>query len=142
MAIRRSDMELIVWSPSFSVGIAKLDEQHKKIIAMINLLRSKPEVDVRSETVSELLTRLTNYASGHFTTEEQLLVEYGYPELATHKEAHKAYRMKVVALCQDTMDRNASVPEELLRFLGDWWVNHILGADMKYSSFLMERGVA
>ena len=134
-------MEKIVWNQSFSVGVARLDEQHKKIINMINLLRSKPEVDVRSEMVSELLTRLTKYASDHFATEEQLLVEYGYPEVAVHKEAHRAYRMKVVALCQDTMDLNASVPEELLRFLGDWWVNHILGADMRYSSFLMERGV-
>ena len=134
-------MEKIVWNQSFSVGVARLDEQHKKIINMINLLRSKPEVDVRSETVSELLTRLTRYASDHFATEEQLLVEYGYPEVAAHKEAHRAYRMKVVALCQDTMDHNAAVPDELLRFLGDWWVNHILGADMRYSSLLMERGV-
>ena len=140
-AIRGSDMEKIVWNPSFSVGVARLDEQHKNIINMINLLRSRPEVDVRSETVSELLTRLTRYASDHFATEEQLLVEYGYPELTEHKEAHTAYRVKLVALCQDTMYHNASVPDELLRFLGDWWVNHILGADMRYSAFLTERGV-
>lgn len=135
-------MESIVWDPSFSVGVAKLDAQHKKIIDIINLLRSKPDVDVRSETVSELLTRLTSYASDHFATEEQLLVEHGYPEAATHRLAHKAYRRKVVALCKDTMDHNASVPEELLRFLGEWWVNHILGDDMKYRSFLMDRGLS
>jgi hemerythrin-like metal-binding protein len=138
---RRSNMQSIIWDPSFSVGVAKLDAQHKKIIDIINLLRSTPDVDVRSETVSELLTRLRNYASDHFATEEQLLVEHGYPELVTHKEAHKAYRRKVMALCEDTMDQNASVPEELLRFLGDWWVNHILGDDMRYRSFLMQRGL-
>jgi hemerythrin-like metal-binding protein len=134
-------MELIVWSQSFSVGIAKMDEQHKKIIGMINMLRSKPEVDVRSETVSELLTRLTNYASDHFVLEEQLLVKHGYPELAAQKGAHTTYRTKIAILCQDTIYHSASVPDELLRFLGDWWVDHILGADMRYSSFLIERGV-
>lgn len=134
-------MELIVWSPSFSVGIAKLDGQHMKIIGMINLLRSKPGVDVRSETVSELLTRLMNYANDHFVAEEQLLIKHGYPELTEHKEAHTAYRVKVATLCRDTMYHNASVPDELLLFLGDWWVNHILGADMRYSVFLIERGV-
>jgi hemerythrin len=134
-------MESIVWDPSFSVGVAKLDAQHKKIIDIINLLRSKSDVDVRSETVSELLTKLTSHASDHFATEEQLLVEHGYPEVATHKEAHKAYRRKVAVLCQETMVHNASVPEELLRLLDDWWVNHILVDDMRYRPFLMEQGL-
>ena len=134
-------MEKIDWNPSFSVGVEVLDKQHKQIIDMINLLRSNFKVDVHSETVSELLTRLTNYASDHFATEEQLLEKYRYPELTVQKEAHKAYRMKVIALAENTLSHKASVPEELLQFLGDWWVNHILKTDMRYRPFFMERGV-
>ncbi len=134
-------MEKIDWNPSFSVGVALLDEQHKQIISMINLLFSDSEATVRSETISELLTRMTKYANDHFKTEEGLLEKYRYPELFDQKEKHTTYCLKVLALCQDTMDHKASVPEELLQYLVEWWVNHILKIDMKYRSFFMERSV-
>jgi hemerythrin-like metal-binding protein len=134
-------MERIDWNPSFSVGVKALDEEHERIVRMINLLISDPGATVRSETISELLDRLTKYASDHFRTEEQFLEEYGYPDLAGHKEEHKAYRIKMVALCQATTRHEESVPAELLKFIGDWWKNHILEADMKYRPFLTERGV-
>ncbi len=134
-------MDKIDWNPSFSVGVALLDEQHKQIISMINLLFSDSEATVRSETISELLTRMTKYANDHFKTEEGLLEKNGYPQLFAHKEVHKTYRLKVLALCQETMDHKASVPEGLLQYLMEWWVNHILKTDMKYRSFFMERGV-
>jgi hemerythrin len=134
-------MEKIDWNPSFSVGVKLFDEQHKQIVDMTNLLISAPETTVRSETISELLDKLTKYATIHFRAEEQLLEEYGYPDFALQREEHKAYRIKVVALCQATFIHEDSVPAELLMFLRDWWVKHILETDMKYRSFLTERGV-
>ena len=134
-------MEKIDWNPSFSVGVKLLDEQHKRIVDMSNLLISDREATVRSETISELLDRLTKYATEHFRAEEQLLEEYGYPDLVRQKAEHKAYRIKIVALCQATVSHEDSVPAELLKFMRDWWINHILETDMKYRSFLTERGV-
>ena len=134
-------MEKIEWNSSFSVGVALLDEQHKQLISMTNLLLSDPEATVYSERISELLSGLTKYAIDHFKTEEGLLEKYNYHELVAHKKEHKTFRLKVVALCQDTIDHKASVPEELLQYLMEWWVNHILTVDMRYRSFLMERGV-
>ncbi|MCX6055232.1 MAG: hypothetical protein NTZ74_10030 [Chloroflexi bacterium] len=87
------------------------------------------------------MDKLTKYATIHFRAEELLLEEYGYPNLAFQKKEHKAYRIKVVSLCQATFIHEDSVPAELLMFLRDWWVKHILETDMKYRSFLTERGV-
>ena len=134
-------MKKIDWNPSFSVGVTLLDEQHKRIVDMINTLISDREATVRSETISEMLDRLTKYAMNHFREEEQLLEEYEYPDLASQKEEHTAYRIKVVAFCQSTISYEDSVPTELLKFMHDWWLNHILESDMKYRSFLTERGV-
>ena len=134
-------MEKINWSPSYSVGVTLLDEQHKRLVDMINLLLSDSEATVRSETISELLTRLTNYAGDHFQAEERLLEEHGYPELARQREQHKAYRIKIVKFCQDTMSHQDSVPADILRFIRDWLQNHILKSDMKYRAFFAERGV-
>ena len=118
-----------------------LDEQHKRIVDMINTLISDREATVRSETISEMLDGLTKYAMNHFREEEQLLEEHEYPDLASQKEEHTAYRIKVVAFCQSTISYEDSVPAELLKFMHGWWVNHILESDMKYRTFLTERGV-
>jgi len=135
------NMEKIDWNSSSSVGAQLFDEQHKQIIDMTNLLISAPQATVRSETISELLAKLTKYASIHFRAEEKLLQENGYPDYALQKAEHKAYRIKIVALCQAAFIHKDSVPTELLMFLRNWWVNHILETDMKYRSFLTESGV-
>ena len=134
-------MKKIHWDQSFSVGVAKLDEQHKGIIDMINQLLADPKGDVHSETISDVLAKMTKYAIDHFQTEERLLEEHRFPETFAHKEMHIAYREKSVALCLDTMDQKDSVPEEIFEYLKDWWTDHILKSDMKYCSFFNERGV-
>ena len=134
-------VQKIEWNESFSVGVRRLDEQHKQILAMINQLVEAAPVDVHSEIISELLGRLTAYARQHFETEEELLDLHGYPELAEQKAEHREYRFAVAGLCADAMRHEGSVPKDLLRFLKDWWEHHILESDMKYRSFLKERGV-
>ena len=138
---RGSSVEKIEWGPSSSVGVKLLDEQHKQIVDMINLLVSDSNTTVYSETISELLTRLTRYAKEHFRDEEFLLEEHRYPDLDCHKEEHIEFRNNTLALCQATMKHQDSVPVELLQVMRDWWMNHILQSDMKYKLFLAERGV-
>ena len=134
-------MEKIVWHESFSVGVSKLAEQHKSIIKLINMLHRDPEATVNSETVSELLDRMTTYAGEHFNTEEQLLAEHEHPDLSAHKAKHRNYRKQVVALCMDTMNNQNSVPAEALQYLKQWWISHIQETDMKYRSFFEKRGI-
>ncbi|MCK5236682.1 MAG: hemerythrin family protein [Deltaproteobacteria bacterium] len=134
-------MEQIQWDESFSVGVAQMDREHKRIIEMINLLLRDPEADTSSETVSEILTRITKYAGEHFATEEEILERHGYPELSSHKEKHRAFRKKAVAFCLDTMDGQISVPADALYYLKEWWTQHILTVDMRLSSFYKERGI-
>lgn len=134
-------MEKIYWDSSYNTGIRTLDDQHKQIVGLINLLLSKPDADVRSEVMSDALTRLTYYGRKHFEAEEQILEEHNYPELAQQKSEHKAYRIKIAQTCQETMLHKDSAPKELLQFIRNWWSHHILESDMKYKSFLLEHCV-
>ena len=134
-------MEKIKWGPSFSVGIKLIDSQHIEIINIINFLISDSDATVESETISEALTRLTRYTKEHFCYEESLLEKHEYYDLAHQKEEHIEYRLKVATYCKETMKKKESIPTEILQFLRDWWENHILEPDMKYKSFLVERGV-
>ncbi|HTX80178.1 MAG TPA: bacteriohemerythrin [Longilinea sp.] len=135
-------MEPIQWSEQFSVGVEELDHQHRRLIQLINRLLSPQEpVDTRSEAISDTLLAMTRYAEEHFKTEEALMQEYDYPGLEDQQRRHRAYRKKTVDLSVDTMYGMDSVPETLLTYLRDWWVQHILEEDMKYKDFFAARAV-
>ena len=134
-------MEKIAWSDDYSVGIELLDRQHQQIVDVINRLIQEAKVDVGSETISILLTRLTAYADEHFRMEEQLLQKHEYPGLSEQKNEHLEYRKKIAHFCLETINHDESVPRDLLRYIRDWWNLHILELDMDFKTYLNGRGV-
>jgi hemerythrin-like metal-binding protein len=134
-------MEKINWSPEYSVGVDIIDEQHKRLVLMLNRLISAEEATTGSEVVSDLITQMTKYAQEHFKFEEDLMAEFGFPLLDQHKQSHRKYRKKVVDLCMAVPLDIPVVPQVMLYFLFQWWQNHILHEDMGYKSFFNENGI-
>lgn len=132
-------MEQITWTEDFSVGIPRLDEQHKQLVRMINRLIAAPGTKTKSESVSNLLNDMTKYAQEHFRLEEDLMRERDYPHLDEQVAQHRAFRKKVADFCFATMLDAQSVPDIMLNYLRDWLVNHILECDMAYKPYLGER---
>jgi hemerythrin len=114
--------EKIVWSDSFSVGNKKLDEQHFKIVSFINELIDMPAITRQAEAL-DCINKMLSYSVEHLDYEERLLRENNYPESSCHSVIHKFYVKKVQ------------------NFLKEWWTYHILEEDMKYRSFLKEKGL-
>jgi hemerythrin len=81
-------MEKIAWKQEYSVGVERLDQQHQRIISVINKLIAKPRVFGTSATIAEVLSELNSYVSEHFLLEEQLLAENNYPGLIEHSKKH------------------------------------------------------
>lgn len=135
-------MEKIIWNDSYSVGIKEIDQQHKKLVEMINQLIDASGVSVRSETVSDTLTGMTNYAMYHFQTEEDLMREYEYPQYDAHHLAHMGFIRKTAEMAAAAIELEQTVPVELLSFLKDWLINHILKSDMQYKDFFNEKGLS
>lgn len=131
-------MKKLIWDSSYEIGFEIIDDQHKQIFNMVNDLIDKSNIKVDSETISDLLTKLTKYGCEHFDTEERIFEEYGYPSLEQHKEEHKVFRKKIAKLCCDTMDHRSSVPSDLIQFIAFWLKNHILKTDMKFKHYLMQ----
>lgn len=135
-------MEQITWTEEFSVGVARLDDQHKRLIAMVNRLLASPEARADSETISDLLGNMTSYAREHFQTEEELMRQHGYPQLEEQIAQHRAFRKKTVDFCTATTIGVDAVPDTMLNYLREWLVQHILTCDMSYRPFFQEKGLA
>ncbi len=126
------DLSPIVWSAEFSVGVGALDEQHQEIIRVINEMIASSDPSPHSEVISEALDRLTKFAKQHFQDEEAFLEKHGYPALAEQEENHRFFRRRTVELCRMAVQEESSTPTELLSFVRDWWIRHILDEDRRY----------
>lgn len=136
-------MAVITWSAEFSVGVAELDEQHKKLIAIINQLFSLYEEKKFSEVdVSPIFEELIDYADQHFSTEERYFTLYNYAQKDSHISLHKAYRNKIEEL---KTEYDAANSEKTLfdinNFLNDWWIWHINNVDKEYTAYFNANGL-
>ena len=135
-------MDTIKWTEELSVGVAQFDEQHKRLINLINRLIRKQNSDELEETVSEVLNELIQYTMEHFESEEILMEKYNYPELEAHKSQHHDLLEKVVGFCEARGINDTGVPDKLLAFLREWLSRHILEEDMAYKDFFVGQGIS
>lgn len=129
-------MEKIIWEDSFSVGNSDMDMQHMKLIEMINeLIEHRDDMENNSEVVSDILTKMTDYIKYHFSSEESYMKSIDFPEIVSHELEHLDFIEKTTNFCLGTLTFDKSVYDEVLNFLKEWLLNHILKSDMKYKEY-------
>ncbi len=134
-------MSLMTWNPQMSVGIRALDEDHKKLIAMINELHAAMLAGHSNDVVGGVLRRLANYTVEHFQREEKLFAETNYPGAAGHRREHEKLKAEVTAEIQKFQAGSKSLGMETLAFLRDWLKHHIQESDKAYGPYLNSHGV-
>ncbi len=134
-------MEKIIWNEIYSVHVRALDEQHQKLIKLINTFIQLSKVSVNSEEISDALTEMTEYAHYHFNEEEQYLLKYNYSGYQSHRKEHREFKRKVADLCVDVIQNKATIPLEIHKFLFDWCTNHIFKSDMEFGRFFKGKNI-
>jgi hemerythrin len=137
----RSVLPLIDWSDSLSVGLSVIDEQHKKLVEILNRLHDGSVSGKGNEQLKGILLELVQYTVDHFATEEKYFEEHNYPDTAAHKEAHAALVKQVAAFNDAFQAGDAKLSGDLFKFLRSWLNGHIRGTDKLYGPYLYEQGV-
>ena len=134
-------MSLIKWNDGFSVNIARIDQEHKKLVEMVNELTDAMKQGQGKDVLGEILDGLIAYTGSHFQTEENYFQQLKYPDAVAHKKEHAAFVQKVSEFKKEFDAGRATVSVNILQFLSKWLQNHIKGTDQKYSAFLNEKGI-
>ncbi len=133
-------MATIEWKPAYSVGVEQLDEQHQKLLQLINnLSHENPEADAKQCFV--VLNELVQYVQLHFNTEENLMREHGYADLKAHQQEHEIFTEKLFDLNRKMTSSDGNIFSELTHYLKDWYIAHVLGTDQGYKDFFKEKSV-
>jgi len=131
-------MPIIIWKDTYSVQIDELDNQHKRLIGLINQLYDAMLAGKGKSVNAPILDELVEYAQTHFISEELLMKKCQYPGLATHKEAHEQLTQKVEDFHTSYNAGKSSISIELMNFLNNWLTDHILTMDKKYVPYLLK----
>ncbi len=119
------------WKPEYSVGDAHLDEQHRGLFGLIDMLDETANMPV-------VLERLQRYVDEHFRDEEAKLEKAGYPDLAAHRRQHEAFEewLEVSRRAFGEPEVTPLLRDSIRSYLKSWLVNHIMVSDKDYADWI------
>lgn len=131
-------MKDIVWGKILSVGIDEIDEDHRKLVNIFNILNHSVMEGASPDYLAAILEELINCTVWHFSHEERLMLKYRYAQIEEHKAAHRELIKSAKELQQNILDADRRVADEQLEFLERWLTEHILTTDLRLGSYLCQ----
>lgn len=131
-------MKDLKWGKILSVGVEEIDEDHRKLVDIFNVLNHAVAEDESPDYLRAILEELINCTVWHFSHEERLMLKHRYPDAAAHTQEHRELIDSARDLQRKVLQEGRAVSEEHVIFLERWLTEHILTADQKLGSFLYE----
>jgi hemerythrin len=129
-------MKKLDWNDKFSIGITEIDDQHKKLINIINMMNDVFEGNLTEKTSLKIvLLEMEDYIQYHFKSEEDFMQIVNYPDFASHKKEHNDFIITVKNFVEQ-LSENRDIAKDLLIFLYNWLSNHILNVDQKIGQYM------
>ncbi|MGZ5031406.1 MAG: bacteriohemerythrin, partial [Methylobacter sp.] len=133
-------VEVFPWNKNFEVGVSLIDEQHQKLVELLNVLAGHLAYQSDVPTLNTVFNDLAEYAIYHFQAEERIWHAF-FPEDAwetKHKEDHRRFLTTVNRIMAGKTARPLDeVIEEILTFLTQWLAFHILDTDMRMAKVVL-----
>lgn len=131
-------MAKLEWSDLYSVGNAEIDTQHQRLFEITNRLQDAYDEMKSHDVVGKIFEELLDDTQTHFSAEEALMEERGYPHYYQHCEQHRNLIELLLGYKKYFDDRQPGVVERLLSFVQTWFKGHILGEDKRYKDYLKD----
>lgn len=134
-----NSIDIFPWDANFNTGLPKVDEQHRKLVELLNLLASQVAYDAQPQILNQIFDELAEYAVYHFNTEEKIWREFLPNDLAEaeHRSIHQSFVTEVLRLKASLESKLVlDVAEETLGFLARWLASHILESD-RYLAYVV-----
>ncbi|SHL39322.1 hemerythrin [Desulfatibacillum alkenivorans DSM 16219] len=128
-------MAFFNWEEKYSVGVPRFDNEHKKLIGLINNFYEAMKAGKARDVMESTCNELVNYTKTHFANEINALKKTAYPNIPAHEKEH-AYYTKQVEDMKAKLDSGQPVmASNMGNFLKSWLVNHIVGVDTTYGKY-------
>lgn len=134
-------MPIVTWREEYSVNVQEIDEQHQKMLELVNNLHSAVEACIDKNQLKDMLLELVDFTRKHFSSEEKLMKKYDYPELVKHHKEHRILLHHMNDLVLSVSSGKYPTFYSDYDVSTDWALVHIAEHDKDLGSFLNSQGV-
>ena len=132
---------LVEMSKEMVTGIEEMDEQHNRIVAMLNDLFNAVVGKSNAKRRNELIKTFTDYTSFHFSNEERYFEDFNFENKDAHKKAHAAF-LKLIRELEVAINKGKKEePNKVLLAMRDWLENHFKTDDQVYVDLFKSNGL-
>lgn len=120
------------------MGNEELDSDHRMFFELLHDCCLHSAVDGRDRIDPEIFHKIRQYMTRHFSYEEQVMRDRGYPGYLDHEKLHRYFEEKVLEF-ERIIPNSPQNQEQMASFLRDWFVKHIKEEDRKYAPYVHDR---
>ena len=128
--------QFVQWTPKLDLHVPMIDKQHRLLVDYINELYTAMAHNRTAAELQVILHKLRDYTATHFADEEKLFTATTYLGATEHVKIHRKFVAKLDEVEEQLNSGTATVSMDLLTFLKDWLVQHIMGTDPTYVPYL------
>ncbi len=129
------------WNAAMATGEPLLDAQHQRLLEIFNRAALAQARGARPEELDGLLDALADYTRDHFRAEARLMRQWQVD--GAHRTMHLQAHEKFCGFLQQARmlnhDCGADVSVELLSFLAQWLLQHIMEVDRQMAREVQAR---
>jgi len=127
-----------LWDEALLIGVPAIDDQHKALAGLVARLRDRPNDDVHSEAVTDVLTAVGHLIALHFQTEEILIRRCGLPkaEIDAHVAAHNGMLDQITRINLAALDGRDLRAAEIFETLKTWVIDHVVMHDINLKPYV------
>jgi hemerythrin len=122
---------VLEWRQGFCTGVPEIDGEHQHLFELVKALEL--------QTVETTLNELLEYVVTHFTNEQQLMEQSGFPEFQQHLALHEQLASQVTEFLALHTVWTEERLQRLRRFLNQWLVGHILTHDLRFGRWYLDQ---
>ncbi|MFA6121985.1 MAG: bacteriohemerythrin [Sideroxydans sp.] len=133
-------IEIFPWNDNFTTGIKQIDDQHKRLVELLNVLVGHIAFQSDAPALNRIFDELKQYTVVHFADEELIWHKYfnNDPWEEWHKSAHYDFIAKVLEIkSKETTETMDEVIEEIVTFLTHWLALHIIESDKRMAKVVL-----
>ena len=129
-------MKELDWDSSLNVGVDEIDDDHRRMVKLFNLLAHAVSNGDEPDYQEALLDELIAYTVWHFRHEERLMLKYAYDDRDTHQQQHRELIAGVTEIREKFLEGGRQLLEEDVEYLERWVTAHIIHTDKKMGAYL------
>ncbi len=134
-------MPIVTWNDTYSVKVKEIDLQHKKLVDIINELFDAMKAGKGNTVIDKLLDELVKYTKYHFSAEENYMRKFKFDQSDIQEAQHKQFVAKINDFIEQYKANRLTLSIEMMNFLKDWLINHIVKMDKQYSALFTWNGL-